>query len=317
MDSTKVICEAIDSSNVLNASVESTETVNGAADTLNVLNSTIESLLNGDTSSILWTDFLSSMQNFAIKLFFSILIYIVAKKIINLLAKSLTILMEKRDVDVSVRAFLAKSVKIALKLIIFVVIIGILGVDTTSLIAVLASAGFAIGLALQGSLQNFAGGIIVLFLKPFKVGDEIETSAGGYRGIVKEIGIFTTNLTTFDNVSIIIPNSDLSTHSLINYTKEEKRRVDEVIGIDYGDSVDTAREILMNIIKEDERVLHSEGVSIVVAELSDSSVNLKVLAWTHKSNYYGVKADLREKAHAQFKEKGITIPFPQLQVHNS
>ncbi|MFI3261964.1 MAG: mechanosensitive ion channel [Rikenellaceae bacterium] len=309
MDSTKVVTEIVDSTSVVGNTINPADVVDSAIGTLLGTGT-------GTSTQVLWVEFLSKLQDFATKVFFSILIYFAAKAIINFLVKSLTLIMEKRDVDASVRAFLAKSVKISLKVISFVVIIGILGVDTTSLIAVLASAGFAIGLALQGSLQNFAGGIIVLFLKPFTLGDEIETAAGGYRGTVKEIGIFTTTLMTFDNISIMIPNSDLSTQTLINYTKEDKRRVDEVIGIDYGDSVDTARAILMDIINADARVLHSEGVSIIVAELSDSSVNLKVLAWTNKANYYGVKADLREKAHAQFKEKGITIPFPQLQIHS-
>lgn len=256
------------------------------------------------------------VQSFSLKILVVIAIYIISKYIISVLIKSLKALMVRKAIDSSLIDFLLKAISVSLKVVIFVVIIGVLGINTTSFIAVLASAGFAVGLALQGSLQNFAGGIIILFLKPFKVDDEIETSVGDFRGIVKEIGIFTTTLITFDNISIIIPNSELSTKTLINYTKAGVRRIDEIIGIDYGDSVDSAREILMKLVKNDKRIIKDRKVSIIVTELSDSSVNLKILAWTSRENYYSVKADLRENAHFQFKKQGITIPFPQIQIHN-
>ena len=188
-----------------------------------------------------------------------------------------------------------------------------LGIEMTSFIAILAAAGLAVGMALSGTLQNFAGGVMILLFKPYKVGDVIE--AQGYIGSVKEIQIFVTVLTTPDNKTIIIPNGPLSNGSLTNFSTQETRRVDWTFGIGYGDDVDKAKEIIRNIVESDERVLKDPAVFIALGEMADSSVNLTVRVWVNAADYWGVFFDTNEKVYHAFNAGGINIPFPQMDVH--
>ena len=183
----------------------------------------------------------------------------------------------------------------------------------TSFIAILGAAGLAVGMALSGTLQNFAGGVMILIFKPFKVGDVID--AQGYLGAVKEIQIFNTVLTTPDNKTIIIPNGGLSTSSMTNYSTEETRRVDWTIGIGYGDDVDKAEQVIKRMCDEDTRILKDPEVFIAVSELADSSVNFAVRAWVKSDDYWGVFFDMNKKVYKVFAEEGLNIPFPQMDVH--
>ena len=188
-----------------------------------------------------------------------------------------------------------------------------LGVEMTSFIAILGAAGLAVGMALSGTLQNFAGGVMLLIFKPFKVGDFIE--AQGYAGVVKEIQIFNTIITTGDNKTIIIPNGGLSTSSMVNYSTMPTRRVDWTFGIGYGDDVDKAKEVLKKLLSEDARILKDPEPFIAVSELADSSVNFVVRAWVNGADYWGVFFDMNEKVYKTFDKEGLNIPYPQMDVH--
>ena len=195
-------------------------------------------------------------------------------------------------------------------------VMDIIGIKATSFIAILGAAGLAVGFALQGTLQNFAGGVIILIMKPFKVGDYIATS--GYEGFVKEIRIFNTFLTTFDNQCVILPNTDLATKSLVNYTREQYRRVDVNVGICYGQSVDKARELMLELANADAKVVNNIKPSKVVCKaMSDSSVDICLWAWVKQEDYWEVFFRLNEQVYSKFGENGIEIAFPQVQVHMS
>ena len=192
-------------------------------------------------------------------------------------------------------------------------VLGMLGIEMTSFIALLGAAGLAVGMALSGTFQNFAGGVMILIFKPFKVGDFID--AQGYMGVVKEIQIFVTILTTGDNKTIIIPNGGLSNSSMVNFSTQENRRVDWSFGIGYGDDLDKAKGIIQKLIDADERILKEPASLIVLGELADSSVNITVRAWANASDYWGIFFDMNEKVYHAFNNGGINIPFPQMDVH--
>jgi len=243
----------------------------------------------------------------------AIIVLLIGLWIIKILQKAVSKTFERREVDVSLRGFLNSMVGILLKIMLFISVIGMLGVEMTSFIAILGAAGLAVGLALSGTLQNFAGGVMILIFKPFKVGDYIE--AQGHAGSVNEIQIFNTILKTPDNKTIIIPNGGLSTGSLTNYSTETRRRVDFVFGIAYGDDVDKARSVLLKLINNDDRILKDPTPFIAVSELADSSVNLVVRVWADATNYWGIFFDLQEKVYKTFDKEGLNIPFPQVDVH--
>jgi small conductance mechanosensitive channel len=188
-----------------------------------------------------------------------------------------------------------------------------LGIQTTSFIAVLGAAGFAIGLALQGSLGNFAAGVMMIIFRPFKAGDFVE--AAGISGVVEEIKIFTTTLRTGDNKTIIVPNSNITSSIIVNYSAKPTRRVDLTVGVSYSDNLDKVREVISGIIAADDRVLVDPGPTIAVSELADSSVNFAVRVWVNGSDYWPVFFDLNETIKKRFDEEGISIPFPQQDVH--
>lgn len=247
------------------------------------------------------------------KLIGTIIVLILGMWIIKLVQKTLRRNFEKREMDASLQGFLNSLIGMLFKAMLWISVIGMMGVEMTSFIAVLGAAGLAFGMALSGTLQNFAGGAMILIFKPFKLGDFIE--AQGHAGIVKEIQVFNTILKTGDNKIIIIPNAGLSNSSMINYSTEPMRRVDLVFGIGYGDNVDKAKEVLLGLIKNDNRILNEPEPFIAVSELAESSVNIVVRVWAEAPNYWGIYFDLTENVYKTFEKEGLNIPFPQMDVH--
>jgi len=215
--------------------------------------------------------------------------------------------------DATLGGFVSSVLSIIFKGVLLLSVAGMVGIETTSFIAVLGAAGLAVGLALQGSLSNFAGGVVILLFKPFKIGDLIE--AQGYIGSVSEIQIFNTILKTADNRVVIIPNGALSSSSMVNINQESTRRVDLLFGIGYSDNIDAAKEILESIAAKDARILKDPESVFVVSELADSSVNFTVRLWVNTADYWGVFFDMHENVKKEFDAKGISIPFPQQDVH--
>lgn len=222
-------------------------------------------------------------------------------------------ILNKGKVDPSLGSFLSSLLAILLKVLVYITALGVLGIEMTSFIAILGAAGLAIGLALSGTLQNFAGGVMILFFKYFKVGDFIE--AQGYMGSVKEIQIFVTILTTPDNKTIILPNGPLATGSLTNFSAQATRRVDWTFGIAYGDDVDKAYAVLGALIADDERILKDPEPFMAVAALADSSVNIVVRVWVNAADYWPVHFKMNEMVYKTFDKEGLSIPFPQRDVH--
>ena len=247
------------------------------------------------------------------KLLGAILVWIVGSIIIKKLTNVFGKTLDKRDTDESLKPFLKSIISILLKILLIISVLSMLGVAMTSFIAILGAAGLAVGMALSGTLQNFAGGVIILLFKPFKVGDFID--AQGYMGTVKEIQIFNTILTDLDNKTIIIPNAGLSTNSMVNYSTELTRRVDISVGIAYGESVEKSREVLNELSKNDKRVLTDPAPFIGVTEMADSSINLTYRIWVKGEDYWGVYFDMNENVYNAFNQAGIQIPFPQMDVH--
>nr|WP_321354299.1 mechanosensitive ion channel domain-containing protein [uncultured Draconibacterium sp.] len=248
------------------------------------------------------------------KLIGAIITLIIGLWIISVIRSAVRKRFEKQNVDPSLRGFLNSLIGIGLKAMLWIAVIGMMGVQMTSFIAILGAAGLAVGMAFSGTLSNFAGGVMILIFKPFKVGNFI--SAQGHAGIVSEIQVFNTILKTPDNKTIIIPNGGLSTGSMTNFSTEPKRRVDLTFGIAYGDDVDKAKEVLMTLIKADERIINDPAEPfIAVSELADSSVNLVVRVWAEAANYWGIYFDLTEKVYKTFDKEGLNIPFPQMDVH--
>jgi len=219
----------------------------------------------------------------------------------------------KSNMDSSLQHFLASLLSMALKILVVISVISMLGVETTSFVAVLGAAGLAIGFALQGSLSNFAGGVIILIFKPFKVGDYID--AAGHSGTVNKIEVLATTLKTPDNKTIIIPNGNLSNSSVINFSAEEKRRVDFTFGIGYEDDMKKAKEIIKNIIDSDSRILQDPEPFIAIGNLGESSVDITTRTWVEAVNYWPVYFDITEAVKEAFDKNGISIPFPQLDIH--
>ena len=263
---------------------------------------------------------IDKLIHFAISLAIAILVFYIGRFVINKLYHFLTRIFTKRNVDSSLTTFVLSLVRITLYFILIVTVIGILGIETSSFIAIFASAGVAIGMALSGTLQNFAGGVLILLLKPYKVGDFIE--AQGFSGTVKEIQIFNTIINTGDNKSITIPNGGLSTGSINNYSREKFRRVDWTLSIAYGDDVETARDAILTIIDSDPRIIKADdpeqpgrGPVVYLNVLGASSVDLSIRAWVNSSDYWGVFFTLNERFYKELPDKGVNFPFPQLDVH--
>ena len=270
------------------------------------------------TLSQMSTEELTSMVNkwvlnLSARVLIALAIFFIGRWIIRYLRKLLRRMMERRAVEASLKSFLLNLVSITLTLFLIIVIIGILGIDTTSFVAIFASAGLAIGMALSGTLQNFAGGVMILIFKPFRVGDFIE--AQGQTGTVKEIQLFNTVINTTDNKTIMIPNGGISTGIINNYSKESIRRVEWTFGIGYGDDYDLAKATIASMLDQDARVLKDPAYFIAVSSLGDSSVNIVVRAWTSTGDFWNVFFDMNEKVYKQFPIVGLNIPYPQMDVH--
>ena len=242
-----------------------------------------------------------------------ILALIVGFWLVGRLKVGLMRIMERRNVDPSLRTFLRSFLSIALKILVIITVLSMVGVQMTSFIAMLGAAGLAVGLALQGTLQNVAGGVIILLFKTLRVGDVIES--GSYIGTVREIQMMYTLLTTFDNRVVTIPNSALATGSLINYSKMPERRVDWVFSIAYGDDYGKAEQVLRELIEADERILSEPAPFIALQKLNNSSVDIVVRCWTKQENYWPVFFEMNRKVYETFAAQGLTIPFPQMDVH--
>lgn len=264
----------------------------------------VEDLIKTATSGII---------SIALKIVIALLIFAIGRWIIRRIRKVMNRIMTKREVDVSLRAFLMSLVSITLMLFLIIMIIGVLGIDTTSFIALFASAGLAIGMALSGTLQNFAGGVMILLFRPFRVGDFIE--AQGQSGTVKEIQLIHTLLNTPDNKTILLPNGPVSTGIINNYSREPRRRVDWTFGIAYGDDYDVAKATIAELLTGDERVAKDPAPFIALTALADSSVNIVVRAWVDSSEYWDVYFGMNEQVYKVFATKGLNIPFPQMDVH--
>jgi small conductance mechanosensitive channel len=251
---------------------------------------------------------------YAPRLIGAILVWVIGRWVIRAFVRIMNKTLVKRDVDPSLRPFLKGMVRTLLIALLVISVLSMMGIEMTAFVAIIGAMGLAVGLALSGTLQNFAGGVIILLFKPFKVGDLIE--AQGYTGTVSEIQIFNTILKTPDNKTVIIPNGGLSTSSLINYTTEPKRRVDWTFGIGYGDSTEQATEVLRKLLNADERILNDpQDPFIAVSALADSSVNFAVRAWVKAEDYWGVHFDMNRKVYNAFNEEGLSIPYPQMDLH--
>lgn len=251
--------------------------------------------------------------NYAPKILLATLTLIIGFQIVKIISNLFKKGLNKREMDTTVKNFLVGLVSIALKAAVIISVASIIGIKTTSFVAVLGAAGLAVGLALQGSLSNFAGGVLILIFRPFKVGDFIE--AQGFAGVVKDIQIFNTIMKTGDNKTIIIPNGGLANASVVNYSVEPQRRVDMVFGIGYNDDIQKAKDVLNQLIAADERILKDPAPFLAVSELADSSVNFVVRAWVQAPNYWGVFFDMQEKVKLTFDKENISIPYPQQEVH--
>lgn len=252
-------------------------------------------------------------MEFGPKLLGAIVVLIIGLWITNIISKSIGKVFEKRKIDPTLTPFLKGLINTLLKALVIISAMGMIGIQMTSFIAILGAAGLAVGLALSGTLQNFAGGVILLIFKPFKAGDFVETQ--GYKGVIKEISIFTTIMNSVDKKLIIIPNGPLSTSSLINYSAEPERRVDWTFGIAYGNDMENFKKAINDFIKEDDRILKDPAHFIGLSELGDSSVNFTVRAWVNSADYWGVFFDMNEKVYKRFGDYKLNIPFPQVDVH--
>lgn len=282
---------------------------------------------------------ISDVTDLAISIVIAIVVFYIGKFLIKKAYKITQAILLRRNIDKSLTTFVLSFVNIVLYFVLIIVVIGILGIETSSFLALFASAGVAIGMALSGTLQNFAGGVLILFLKPYKIGDYIE--AQGYAGTVTEIQIFHTIINTVDNKSIIIPNGGLSTGSINNYSRESYRRVDWDICLAYGNDVNVARKAILDILNNDERVVKQyleddmalRGIKpdvltpvkvqtktdrspvVILNSLADSSIVLTARAWTTSENYWGLKGDVTEILYNELPKHGLSFPFPQMDVH--
>ncbi|MGD9107185.1 MAG: mechanosensitive ion channel [Desulfobacterales bacterium] len=250
---------------------------------------------------------------YGLKVIAAVVVFVAGRWIAKGLTKFAENVMNKRQVDPTIASFVSNMTYIALLVFVVLAALGQLGIQTTSFIAVIGAAGLAIGLALQGSLSNFAAGFLMIIFRPFKVGDYIE--GAGVAGTVEAIQIFTTQLKTPDNKTVIIPNAGLTAGNITNYSAKGTRRVDLVFGIGYGDDIDHAKKVIMDVLAKEERILKDPSTTIGVVELADSSVNFAVRPWVKADDYWNVYFNLTENIKKGFDAQGISIPFPQCDVH--
>lgn len=248
-----------------------------------------------------------------LKILAAIIVFLLGRWIIKLIKKWMANGLMSRHGDPTLHSFLSNLVSVVLYFILIISIVGILGINTSSLVALLASAGLAVGMSLGGTLQNFAGGVLIILFRPFKVGDFISTQ--GHEGKVNEIQIFNTHILTVDNKEVILPNGALATGVLTNYSRQGTRRVDWTFSIAYGDDYDKAKAVLRRLCDEDQRILKSPEPFIELVKLNESSVDITVRGWVESADYWGVFFSMNEKVYKNFAKEGLNIPFPQMDVH--
>lgn len=261
----------------------------------------------------LTASFIDWIATAGVKLFIGLLIIFIGLKLIKKVVKQFTKFLEKKSVDLTLTKFLHALVEISLKIVLFLLILGYWDVELTGFAALVASSGVAIGLALQGSLSNFAGGFIILLLRPFKVGDYIET--GSYQGSVEEIGIFYTKLTTIDNKLILIPNGTLSNGSLINYSAKEQRRVDLIFNVSYDNDIVHVKKVLSDVVTKQNLALPNPNNFVGLVAHGASSVDFAVRVWCNSEDYWSLYSSLLEDVKLTFDKENISIPYPQMDIH--
>ena len=300
--------------NFLQATPADTATVEK---TVEVTKEAVESLARGDVSYL--TQFLQQALTFCIDagktILVAVIIYVVGRFLVSIINKILSNALDRRNLDPSIKTFLKSFVNILLTVLLIIAVVSALGVNTTSFAALLASFGVAAGMALSGNLSNFAGGLIILLLKPFKVGDYIE--AQGFAGTVDAILIFNTVLRTVDNKVIYLPNGALSSGSITNYSQQTQRRVDLVVSVEYGQDVDKVKQLLQSMFSQDSRILKDPAPFVALSKLGDSSVDLTVRLWVNAADYWDVFFQTQERIYAEFNKQGISFPFPQITVHQA
>jgi len=255
----------------------------------------------------------STLVTFGKNVVLAILIFYIGKFVISLIVRGIRKVMRTREVDKTLETFVCNLVRTVLLVIVIIAAIGQLGIQTTSFIAIFGAAGLAVGLALQGSLSNFAAGVLIVLFRPYRVGDFIE--AAGIAGVVEEVQILTTMFKTGDNKQIIVPNAQIMGSIITNYSANDTRRVDMVVGVSYDDDLDKVRSALQELVNEEDRILDEPACTIAVSELADSTVNFVVRPWVKTSDYWGVMFDMTEAIKKRFDQKGISFPFPQQDVH--
>ncbi len=274
-------------------------------------------------SSLSWTSIIEFLKNNGIdsttvvtlgkNIVIALVIFYVGRLAISFVVRGLHKLMQKQGVDKTLETFICNLVRVVLLVVVVIAAIGALGVETTSFIAIFGAAGLAVGLALQGSLSNFAAGVLIVLFRPYRVGNFVE--AAGISGTVEQVQILTTVLTTPDNKQIIVPNSQIMNSIITNYSAKETRRVDMVVGVSYSDDLDKVRKTLEELVAADDRILADPACKIAVSELADSSVNFVLRPWVNAADYWNVKFELTEAIKKRFDQEGISIPFPQRDVH--
>jgi small conductance mechanosensitive channel len=264
-----------------------------------------------------WGQLLELLQtkgiDFGINLLIALAIFYFGKLFISLAVRGLRNVMRRQEVDKTLETFVTNLVRMVLLVVVVIAAIGQLGIETTSFIAIFGAAGLAVGLALQGSLSNFAAGVLIVLFRPYRVGDFVE--AAGISGSVEKVQILTTILKTGDNKQIIVPNGQIMDSIITNYSANEKRRVDMVVGVSYDDDLDKVRATIQELVAADERILDDPACTIAVSALADSSVNFVVRPWVKTADYWGVMFDLTEAIKKRFDKEGISFPFPQQDVH--
>ena len=272
----------------------------------------VEKIANIDYHALLQS-LLSESVWILIKILIALAIYFVGRWIVRRILKLVDVAMQHRNVDISLRSFTRNTISTVFTLLLVLIVVSTLGVNVTSLIAVASAATLAIGMALSGTAQNFAGGVMILLMKPYRVGDYI--SAQGQSGTVRDIKLFSTVITTADNQTIYIPNNSIATAIIDNYSTADLRRVDWSVGISYGDDVDVARKAVLSMLAADPRVLPDPAPVVWVAALADSSVNLSIRAWVKNADYWNVFFEHNEEFYKELPKHGLSFPFPQMDVH--
>lgn len=287
---------------------ESPITINSVED----VKESVEQLFSIDYSQLV-DKLLEGALVVGLKIVAALVIYYLGRWVVRRVMKLMDKVYEKKSVEKSLRSFLSGVVKVLLYVVIVLIIIQVLGINTTSLVAMIASAGLAIGMALSGTLQNFAGGVMILLLRPYRIGDYID--AQGEEGTVTKIGLFSTEIVTVDNRIIYIPNSTISTSVIDNYSTSEMRRVDWTVSVEYGSDPEKVRQVLVDMLKSDSRVAADPAPVVFLVNLADSSVQFSARAWCKNGDFWGLKFDIQERIYVELPKNGINFPFPQLDVN--